>query len=129
MKGFVLFLTVMIFVSASASIADNKVVVVPLNKSVSMDIKVVRNANSTSPSCSTMSLRAECPSGYKVIGGSIDCGADGFLFSSKLRAVNWSSKAWEQEAWAGSCVDLSDPTVIPGTCAPAFVEAICIKIN
>jgi hypothetical protein len=112
----------------SNAIAQNKVVVIPLDSpsSASMDIQVIRNANANSHLCGTLSLEASCPTGYKVIGGSIDCGRDGITFSDHFRSVIYSSKSWGVERWTGSCVDLSSPTT---NCSPAFVEAICIKLN
>lgn len=114
------------FIHIPPSFADNKTVVIPLGKSASMDVVVVRESNSTSYLCNTLQLVAKCPTGYKVTGGSISCGADGFLFTSNNRAVKYSTKSWGAESWGGSCTDLVDSDK---ECSPAFVEAICLKVQ
>jgi hypothetical protein len=117
------------FLFSIVVMAQDKVVVVPLFDDSglgTLDVQVIRSANPESDLCNTLFLQADCPSGYKVVGGSVWCGREGFTFSDPFRAVHTSAKVWGQEAWAGACFKISSPTQ---ACAPEGVEAICIKLN
>ena len=109
-------------VSASVVFAADKVVVIPMGSS--SDIQIVRTQTADYHTSSWASAAATCPSGYKVVGGSVACGTDSNILGAEKRAVNTSCKVWNQEAWGASCIDLSNPI---RTYPPSVVEAICIR--